>query len=1697
LPYSLHQTYGREMAAAAADDPTELFTTMVLENEDDAIEIDLDDEDADIARAIAAGADAAALDDAEGQYYDTDLADDPVNEADPTPAEISMPPARLTAASQYGHPNGALHAALQRVQRPVFTAAAMDATDTATAVEFQMNHVDVVVAKPRLDIPLPPYAADSATAGDFSPEDEVPVVRLFGSTANGQSVLVRVHGFEPYFFCTPPAGVNPDSPEQLEELRMAMDNDITQSIIQDTKNKASGNKWAKAAPAKRQAWGKSGASAPANTRGGGDDYQQDEPVWPIVTAVRKQLCRPLRTASQAFVPLLRVTTRLPRHVPMARKVTERCGCTTFEASVAFDLRFMIDKHIAGCDWVSINLLGAAAAAAPNTPPPPAAPGSFMAGVRYHVGDALHVHSESGQSTTWAESVEERIRQYQKDGLKRAVTEAIDGVADVDMMGSAGTAAAAAVPVPADMAIGKDYVVRPKRTELDESRCQIEIDAWHGDVHCLGNAGNYAAHAPMRVLSFDIECAPIAPRFPDAALGDPVITICSRMTMEEDAETAAKNRPGDVTCNKFGDVGVAFQLRSCDPVNTPGVRTVWFDDERALLMAWHDLIVQYDPDIITGFNTPNFDFPYLLKRAELLGIGKRFADLGRVRGELMQCRKSAFSSKGSGVIENNELKITGRLVYDVRQVAQRSIKLPTYSLNAVASLIGMQKLEMDHHELPKLFFHGSATDRSRICLYCDQDSALPLAIGREKMFFINAIEMARATHTPMAYELARGQQIRALSLLLNDAALSFRVVDSSASRDSKTSVANQAAKYEGATVLDPKKGLHDETVVTLDFNSLYPSIMISHNYDYTTIVEPDQIHLYHPDNLYKSPIGIYFLRAPPRYKPDDAIKAGVPKAALITNPDGSVSIAPGSVLPFSVAETLKLKIGSDYTVAGAVAGAAAPATPTPPGTLIPTPTPSAAQSIVVDSEKRLGLLPNILMGLLSRRSATKKLMNAESDPVRKAVYDGRQLALKLVANSIYGFTGTKYGLAPEWRIAASVTSKGRELIEFTKQIVESHFRCENGYPADAKVIYGDTDSVMVTFRPEIPVGAEAASIAVTTTAATLVTALTNPTAAEPVKPSDCLKKFVECGWRCRCSQPVIPVTTDPVRAAELQTAIKISVADAAAQHLTEEFGVVPATASPAQPQPPPTPTPLATDAPARTSARSAWVRKTIPKVSTPTEVMAEADACSDKCVEALLDILAHSSDPDIARAAANQTIRTNATTAARNAIDLLVVNRAAIYGKEACKMVSSRLPPPLNIEFEKVFGRFLLGAKKRYAGVKFVEIRGVIKPPDSVSTMGIETSRRDGCPLQREVLTKALYDILIAHDPKRAVATTRQVLAGIAKLDFPMDKFIITKALSKAKTEFSTKQAHVELADSLRRRGDPRYNLGDRVRMVIAHKDKKAKTFEKGEDPYYAAQHSVLLDIPFYTQKQIIKPLRRIFECLVPDNVDAVFDHNVPIEQALAGKYNRLALTARPTLEHAASKVPSSAPGSIGNFLAVLTKHCLLCKTAIVKALPESPEEFPALCAACFDKEGALKTLLAERKTEHDRRLAEINKHCTACVKQRSTAATTAADIEDTIKSCVNDECPMTFARIMTTNRLQELARDMKRPVVYVAPESIDTNDPSMASRPKPEPWKPPKRPKKPAALRKPNPFPVHSRKRKASTKRKPKVKVYTEITIAE
>ena len=67
-------------------------------------------------------------------------------------------------------------------------------------------------------------------------------------------------------------------------------------------------------------------------------------------------------------------------------------------------------------------------------------------------------------------------------------------------------------------------------------------------------------------------------------------------------------------------------------------------------------------------------------------------------------------------------------------------------------------------------------------------------------------------------------------------------------------------YEGATVIEPVRGYYSNPIATLDFSSLYPSIMMAHNLCYTTLLNPRDKDKLSEDQFIRTPSGNYFVKA---------------------------------------------------------------------------------------------------------------------------------------------------------------------------------------------------------------------------------------------------------------------------------------------------------------------------------------------------------------------------------------------------------------------------------------------------------------------------------------------------------------------------------------------------------------------------------------------------------------------------------------------------------------------------------------------------------------------------------------------------------------------------------------------------------------------------------------------------------------------
>ncbi|MEM0480877.1 MAG: DNA-directed DNA polymerase [Candidatus Aenigmatarchaeota archaeon] len=107
---------------------------------------------------------------------------------------------------------------------------------------------------------------------------------------------------------------------------------------------------------------------------------------------------------------------------------------------------------------------------------------------------------------------------------------------------------------------------------------------------------------------------------------------------------------------------------------------------------------------------------------------------------------------------------------------------------------------------------------------------------------------------------------------------------------------------------------------------------------------------------------------------------------------------------------------------------------------------------VSKEIRKGIIPEILSFLIEERDKVKKQMKQEKDEEKKKILDARQWALKILANAFYGYSGYIKARLFVSEIANSITSFGRYWITTIKNIFENEL--------NRKVVYGDTDSVMV-------------------------------------------------------------------------------------------------------------------------------------------------------------------------------------------------------------------------------------------------------------------------------------------------------------------------------------------------------------------------------------------------------------------------------------------------------------------------------------------------------------------------------------------------------------------------------------------------------------------------------------------------------------
>ena len=1076
-------------------------------------------------------------------------------------------------------------------------------------------------------------------------------------------------------------------------------------------------------------------------------------------------------------------------------------------------------------------------------------------------------------------------------------------------------------------------------------------------------------APFKICSFDIECRSEDGSFPQASRdGDQIIQI-------------------GFTFNNYGNSEITkrimISLNTCDPITDTEV--IQCKTESELLLKFQHIIQREDPDVLTGYNIFGFDQAYIMDRAKKLNVPESFYYMSKLKNRKCKLVKKSLSSSALG--DNNMFYIdtVGIVHIDLMKVVQRDFKLSSYKLDSVAenffkdkvveivktesvvsaesdqtittykvkskniSILkpgnyirfekdgevlqakykineisytegyymindidpileqkgkifwGMVKDDIKPKDIFELYTKTSA-DRKLIAEYCIQDCALVSRLVAKLEILTNNISMASVCHVPLHYIFFRGQGIKSLSLVAKTCRKEGYLIPVMKKDSTDENLGNVG--YEGATVFEPEIGFHRKPIPVLDYNSLYPSSIISRNVSHETIITSSEY-----DNL---PNYIYY-------------------DVYYNNHDGSQTHCRYAK---KVDEHL-------YT--------------------------NTAKS-------KFGIIPSILMTLLTERKAAKKEMGATSDPFLKTILDGKQNALKVTANSIYGQLGAptspiyfKHGAACTTAIGRDMLCLGRTFVEtqlkdilsglnnalvksdedafeniLKEKLKERDPKFENflrtflpdlfsKYDFKPKVVYGDSvmpyTPILIKINDEIKIYSveELGNVFISMGKQwenydmfkVLDTEASNRHSKERIILTDLnIMSFTNNGWsplhqliRHKCNKAIYRVLTHT------------GLVD-----ITEDHSLISETGEYLKPK--------------DIIINHTNLMHNFPCIGSQIDNIDSFDHIQTNIIDIFdqttaqnyyyqlksngYNVMIDNDDQNIYRLTFSKNVLcTNPKQLKKvaklyepNAYDgyvydlttakgvfqagigeLIVKNTDSIFikmdlkdseskadiydkstlyynielGKCASKFLKTLLPYPHNMEYEKTFYPFAQMAKKKYIGNKYEEDPNIYKQ----TSMGVVLKRRDNASIVKKIVGGMVNIMMDENDIDKTVRFMKKAISDLLKGKFGIHEFITSKTLKGSYVD-RTKLAHVVLADRMAQR-DPGNapQLNDRIPFVAIEtpikKGIKVLQGEKIEHPDYILENNLKIDYLFYLTNQIQNPSIQFLELIMkPTDAEKLF-----------------------------------------------------------------------------------------------------------------------------------------------------------------------------------------------------------------------------------
>jgi DNA polymerase I len=249
-----------------------------------------------------------------------------------------------------------------------------------------------------------------------------------------------------------------------------------------------------------------------------------------------------------------------------------------------------------------------------------------------------------------------------------------------------------------------------------------------------------SNAPLRYLAFDIECITTG-GMPDAKTS-PIVLISMYFNPAHNSQNSL--------------------VLAAKPVSElEGVEGC--EDEVVLLKRFFEIVKDYDPDVLFGYNSNGFDFPYIVDRVKHLDANIK-TNIGR-DGKPIYYRRIGTTTR---------VTVTGRIIADVLPILRKEFALKQYTLkNTAKELLGLEKHDVKAEDM-QVYWEDDAL-LSKFIEYCRNDSYLVMEMMMRYRLLDKYIALARVSSSLIQDILDSGQTSMVENLLLREYRVHNRVM----------------------------------------------------------------------------------------------------------------------------------------------------------------------------------------------------------------------------------------------------------------------------------------------------------------------------------------------------------------------------------------------------------------------------------------------------------------------------------------------------------------------------------------------------------------------------------------------------------------------------------------------------------------------------------------------------------------------------------------------------------------------------------------------------------------------------------------------------------------------------------------------------------------------------------------------------------